>query len=144
MSRILVVDSSVVVKWIIEEPDSYIADRVLQKYHDNEVEFAGPELLYAEIGNIVWKKVVFDGISLEEATQAFETLKTIEIDLTATSTLFDSAFSIATNLKRTFYDSLYLALQTSLDCDFVTADERLYNAIMTAFPKTILLTNWQE
>ncbi|MCY7375095.1 MAG: type II toxin-antitoxin system VapC family toxin, partial [Pyrinomonadaceae bacterium] len=63
--------------------------------------------------------------------------------LTPISTLFDDAYKIAVKYKRSFYDSLYLALSVGENCAFVTADEKFYNAVRQDFPKMILLANWQ-
>jgi len=56
--------------------------------------------------------------------------------------LFDDAFQVAIKYKRTFYDSLYIALSVKENCGFVTADEKFYNAVKQDFPKMILLANW--
>jgi len=40
-----------------------------------------------------------------------------------------TAWSLATRLRRSFYDSLYLALAESQSCPLVTADRRLFNAV---------------
>ena len=37
------------------------------------------------------------------------------------------------------YDSLYLALALREECQLVTADERLYNALREAFPQNVAL-----
>ena len=41
----LVVDASVAIKWMIEEQDSALADRLLDGAHD----FLAPELIVAEV-----------------------------------------------------------------------------------------------
>jgi predicted nucleic acid-binding protein len=55
----------------------------------------------------------------------------------------DDAFKIAVKYKRTFYDSLYLALSVRETGEFVTADEKFYNAVRQDFPQIILLSDWQ-
>jgi hypothetical protein len=49
----LVVDSSIVIKWSI--PEVHSADAL--RYLDPDLERDAPELLLAEISNILWKKV---------------------------------------------------------------------------------------
>ena len=41
-----------------------------------------------------------------------------------------------------FYDALYLALGIRENCQVVTADEKLVNAVGTAFPNLIWLPTW--
>ncbi len=52
------------------------------------------------------------------------------------------AYALATSLKRTVYDCLYLALADKLKCPFLTADERLVNAVKAQFPQATLLREW--
>ena len=52
----VVVDSSVAIKWFVEEPYSVEAHRLLEGYQDGTLTLLAPDLLYAEVGNIVWKK----------------------------------------------------------------------------------------
>ncbi len=138
----LVVDSSISVKWFIEEEDSDIAQLILDQYTDGTLSFLAPNLIQAEFGNIVWKKLVFRGLSIVDADFAIQEFKTISFVLTPISILFDEAFQIAVKYKRSFYDSLYLALSVKENCEFVTADEKFYNAVKQDFPKMILLANW--
>lgn len=43
-----------------------------------------------------------------------------------------AAFEVAIGLKRTVYDSLYLALAVEQNCRMVTADRRLHNEVRTS------------
>ena len=139
----IVVDSGITVKWFIAEHDSDEALRILQEYRNEKLTFLAPTLIYAEFGNIIWKKLIFQGLDTTAADFAIQEFKKISFTLTPISTLFDDAYKIAVKYKRTFYDSLYLALSLREDCEFVTADEKFYNSVKKFFPKIILLANWQ-
>ncbi|HXU47216.1 MAG TPA: type II toxin-antitoxin system VapC family toxin [Thermoanaerobaculia bacterium] len=45
------------------------------------------------------------------------------------ASLLKGVFRLATELDRTVYDSVYLALAVRRECSLVTADRRFYNAI---------------
>ncbi len=139
----LVIDSGVAVKWFIEEDDSHIVQLIYDEYESDNLSFLAPDLIYAEFGNIVWKKLIFRNLDSEDANFAVQRFKKISFTLTPTTSLFNDAFKIAVRYKRTFYDSLYLALSVRENCGFVTADEKFYNSIDKDFPETILLANWQ-
>ena len=53
---ILVIDSSVAVKWFVVEPYSTEARRILDAYQNGTLSFLAPDLINAEFGNIIWKK----------------------------------------------------------------------------------------
>lgn len=63
----LVVDSSVAVKWFVAEPYSAEAWRILEGYRDGTLSFLAPDLINAEVGNIVWKKHVLQGLDSADA-----------------------------------------------------------------------------
>jgi predicted nucleic acid-binding protein len=138
-----VIDSSVAVKWFVLEADSATAIKILESYKRNEINFLAPDLIYAEFGNIIWKKQVFQGFASADADFALREIQKLAISLTPATDLFDDAYQIAVKHSRTFYDSLYLALSVRENCKFVTADEKFYNAVRADFPKMILLADWQ-
>jgi len=140
----LVIDSSVSVKWFIEEDDSDTAQLILDEYKRENISFLAPNLIYAEFGNIVWKKQVFQGLDALDVDRAIQKFKRISFILTSITVLFDDAYRLAVKYKRSFYDSLYLALSIKENCEFVMADEKFYNAVRQDFPQMILLANWQR
>lgn len=138
----LVIDSSVVIKWFLPEPLSTEADVILQAYKASKVTLLAPDLINAEIANILWKRHTLFGLALSDAERIFADFQTINITITPISTLAKSAFGIATKTRRTVYDSLYIALSVREQCQFVTADEKLANAIQSNYPDVVFLKNW--
>jgi predicted nucleic acid-binding protein len=59
----LVVDASVVIKWLVFEPYSTEARQILSDYQAGDLTLLAPDLLLAEVANIIWKKQMFQGIS---------------------------------------------------------------------------------
>ncbi|MCY7347334.1 MAG: type II toxin-antitoxin system VapC family toxin [Pyrinomonadaceae bacterium] len=139
----LVVDSGITVKWFVEESDSNIAQLIYDEYESGNLSLLAPDLIYAEYGNIIWKKQIFQGISATEAEFACKKFQNISFVLTPNPLLFDDAYRLAVKYQRTFYDSLYLALSVRENCAFVTADERFYNSVRQDFPQMILLASWR-
>ncbi|HXG82777.1 MAG TPA: type II toxin-antitoxin system VapC family toxin [Pyrinomonadaceae bacterium] len=140
----LVVDSGVAVKWFVAEDDSPQVLQILRDYRSEKFSFLAPDLLYAEFGNIIWKKVVFNNLDPNDADFAISEFKRISFTLSPITLLFDNAYKIAVKHKRTFYDSLYLALSVRENCEFVTADEKFYNSVRGNYPKIILLADWNR
>ncbi len=140
----LVIDSGIAVKWIIEEHDSVAAERILDAYSEREIVLYAPDLIFSEIGNVLWRKVTFEGVSSSDANDAIDSLNEILIQTIPSFSIFESAFAIAVEYRRTFYDLIYLAASLHLGCSFVTADVRLFNAVQPKFPNIVLLSDWPK
>ena len=124
MSR-FVVDSSVVIKWSV--PEVHSADAL--RYLDPALERDAPELLLAEVSNILWKKVGRGDLTRDEAERIASDVAQADVTIHPMGPLFGRALQIALDTGRSAYDCTYLALAELLACQAVTADRRLYNAL---------------
>jgi len=138
----LVVDSSVAVKWFVVEPYSPQAHLLLDGYQTGALNFLAPDLINAEVGNVIWKKQMFQGLTAKDAQLIIDAFRMLSFELTSTASLLNEAYRLAVAHQRTVYDALYLALSTRERCRFVTADERLVNSIQSAFPNVFWLGAW--
>jgi predicted nucleic acid-binding protein len=123
----LIVDASVAIKWVVPEEHSTAAYSLLREGSD----LRSPDLLWAEAGNILWKKWRRKELTSQEAGEILTDLRQYPLRILPTEPLCDLAWNIAQRFDRSFYDSLYLALAVSDSCPLVTADRRLYNALRT-------------
>jgi predicted nucleic acid-binding protein len=133
----------VVVKWLIEEPLTENALIVFEGYSRGELTVIAPDLLYAEVGNVLWKKCLFQGLGEAEAQSMLNKLDQLDLQITPASELLHESYQIAVQHRRTFYDSLYLALCQREDCPLITADEKLFNAVGASFPNLRWLGDWR-
>ena len=138
----LVVDANVVIKWFVHEPLSVEARRILDEYQADTLWLLAPDLINAEVGNIVWKKRAFQGLAADDALPVITQFRKLTFTLTLTADLLEDAYSVAVTYQRSVYDSLYLALSVREGCQFVTADEKLVNAVRLTFPRITWLANW--
>ncbi|PYT08590.1 MAG: twitching motility protein PilT [Acidobacteria bacterium] len=138
----LVVDASVAIKWFIPEPLSVEARRILDDYQAGTRTLLAPDLINAEVGNIVWKKQTFQGLTAADAKTVIDEFRKLAILVTPTGDLLEDAYSLAATYGRSVYDSLYLALSIREGCQFVTADERLVNAVGSSLSTAIWLPKW--
>ena len=120
-----VVDASVAVKWFLPEIYDEAARRLLRGGQT----LLAPDLLFPEVGNILWKRVRAAEITAAEAEAILQTLGSLPLRIQPSRPLVTVALSIACEAGRTVYDSLYLALALQEQVPMVTADERLYNAL---------------
>ena len=130
---VLVVDSSVAVKWFVVEAYSTEAQRILDTYQNGTLSLLAPDLINAEFGNIIWKKHIFQGLAASDADDIFDKFRQMQFTFTPTAGLLEDAYKIAATYRRSVYDALYLALSVRENCRFVTADEKLVNAVGSHF-----------
>jgi predicted nucleic acid-binding protein len=132
-----VLDASVAVLWAVPSPSSQLTEsalRLLRSYVDREVEFAVPDLFWAETANALCKGVRQRRWMREDAQEAVADLTAYNFDTVPSLLLMEQALPIALNSAISLYDSLYVALALQAKSDLVTADERLANALAARFP----------
>ena len=140
----LVVDSSVVIKWIVPQAYSEKAEEVLVAYQAGELRLLAPDLLNAEVGNILWKYHRFQGLTKSDVQEALEAFKDLDWSIVPSNLLLDDALNLAIDYGRTLYDSLFVALAIREGCQLITADERLVNAVAQKLPQVVLLSAWSS
>lgn len=138
----VVVDSSVAIKWFVVEPHSAEAIPILDRYQAGTLALLAPDLIFAEFGNIVWKKQTFQGLSASNAQSILGEFRALTLEITSTADLLADAYRLAVTHRRTVYDALYLALSVREQCPFLTADEKLANAVGSTFSNVIWVANW--
>lgn len=141
MDRV-VVDSSVVVKWFVVEPHSVEACWLLDDYQTATLTLLAPDLLNAEVGNVIWKKQRFQGLATQDAWQIITEFRRLKIRLISTADLLDEAYCLAMTYQRSVYDAMYVALSVRERCPYVTADEKLYNVIRESFANVVWVADW--
>lgn len=130
-----VVDASVAIKWFFPEDFSEHSERLLS----SSVELIFPDLVISEIGNILWKYIARGECSHHEAIAILRQIKSPALHMWSTAIIAEDALVIACRTRRSFYDSVYIALAVRADCRMVTADLKLYNALKgTPLKKHIL------
>jgi predicted nucleic acid-binding protein len=122
----VVVDASVVINWQVPEIHS---DAALQLLRDDGPGLHVPDLVFAEVGNILWKKVRRGELTADQAREICGLVAAAPLVVYPARPLVQAALEIAVASGRTCYDSLYVALAVHMNCQFVTADEKLYNAL---------------
>jgi predicted nucleic acid-binding protein len=120
-----VIDASVLVKLFIEEEGSSEAAALLKPTD----ELFAPDLLWAEVSNIIWKYARRGEVSAGDAKAIVADMLQMPIETESCRELTESALEIAIATNRTVYDALYLALAIDRQMQMLTADEKLANAL---------------
>lgn len=120
-----VVDASVAVKWFLPEIHSDAAIKVLKSRR----ELLAPDLIWAEFGNVLQKKVRRNEMDSAEARQCMRDFAKFPVQTTSSRILADTAWSLMPGNAVSFYDALYLALAVGSGARLVTADRKFYDAL---------------
>jgi predicted nucleic acid-binding protein len=121
-----VVDASVAVKWLIDEPDSEQAAKLVEQ----DAPLVAPELIYAEVTNALWAVARRKTITAEDVRDAIDLL--VDAPMTVPCSmikLLAAATRLARDLDHPVYDCIYLALAMQEQRPVVTADRRFHAAV---------------
>jgi predicted nucleic acid-binding protein len=121
----IVLDSSVALKWIFADEDgAEHAVRVRDDHISGKNEIAVPALFFYEIANVLATKVK---LTAAEALEAFELISAFEFDVhELDNTGYMEAMTLAMNYKISVYDASYHVLANRLGCRFLTADRKFW------------------
>jgi predicted nucleic acid-binding protein len=121
----LIVDASVAAKWVLNEPE---ADSARALFH--EAVLLAPELLWAELGSLLWRRQRMGEFDPAAAREMLSDLRALPITSFALHPLLPLALEISIALNHSVYDCIYLALSETESCPVVTADDRLLSAVV--------------
>ncbi len=127
--RRVVLDTSAVVRLYV--PDGPLPDRMLSAIEDaarGEVLLLAPELLLAEVAQVLWKKEQRGHLTPSEAAEVLEAIVALPVNLVTHRELLPSAVELARRQGLTVYDALFLALAERHGAALVTADQALRDA----------------
>ena len=120
-----IIDTSVAVKWYLPEIYQSEAQRFLDPVFDRHA----PDLLHAELGSVLLKKLRRREIKVDECRLYLGRLSTVPLISHEALPLRQVALEIGLQIGSSFYDGLFLALALQLGGRLVTADSKLYRQI---------------
>ena len=129
VSGSVVVDASLVVKWLIDEDDSDKVHAALRSWVAQDVARIAPHLMPFEVANALHRRVLRGELTVGDSIRMIARLLESRLELHQPPGLHIRALQLASQLKQNAaYDAHYLALAESFGCELWTADERFYRA----------------
>src|SRR5215469_7989612 len=116
----LVVDASVVAKWLLAEPDSERAVALRERAEFEGAALLAPDILAAEVASVLWKRVIRGQLEPTEGEHLFSTFTLMSPLLVRLDALVHEALRLSLRFRRSVYDCLYLALAFTWSCDLAT------------------------
>jgi predicted nucleic acid-binding protein len=137
----VVVDASIAIKWFVAEPDSDVADRLLQQ----RIDLHAPILLMSEFANGLWKNFRKELIDRVQAEASLRSIRRTIAHWHATEPMLDRALELSLRLDHPIYDFIYAALAERNGLQCVTADRRFMRTIeKTEYAKWVVdLAEWR-
>ena len=127
MTGLVIVDASLAFKWLVREKHSDEAREISRSWASEGIRAAAPYLMPVEVANALHRRVVRGELTVEDAARLLENLLASGIELRDPPTLHVRALKLASALSQgAVYDSHYLALAQTLDCELWTADEKFF------------------
>ena len=131
MPKSLVIDASLAIRLILPDPRRAALRARMEGWLQEGYELVAPALWLYEMTTALCKAAFFGLITAEEAERSLPLVSALAIQLVAADAeQARLAFVWTRRLNRAAgYDSFYLALAESLNCELWTADRRLHNAV---------------
>jgi predicted nucleic acid-binding protein len=119
----VVVDASVALKWVLDEPGSDAAAALLNE------DLVAPALWLVEAANALWRRARRGEISRDEAMERLSELYNAPVTTTSIEDDLVAAGELANALGHPVYNCVYLALARRENTWVITAD-RLFHAVV--------------
>ncbi len=129
MAAKIVVDTSVLIKWIKARDEDLVdeARHLLTVVESRPLDVHVPGLLLYELGNVLLLKTRLGSTALDDV---FDHLEHWPLTVAPPATpLLKRAARLCRRFGLTFYDASFLALAVELDCPFITADRHLFERV---------------
>jgi len=133
----IVLDASVVYKWIVNEDEvsTKKARAIRQRYLSGKETISAPDILLYEIGNIFGFKTKLSPIDI---TRAWNNFLLLEIPVVAATPAYMSQWlKCAQKYQISIYDAAYVSLAQKRKCVFITADTKLVTRVHAPFVKSL-------
>ncbi len=139
----VIIDASLAVKVVVEEAYTAEARVLVHSWEAAGIQLAAPDFMPAEFATALRKKIPERILTSDGVKRLITELYESGIDLRPSRLLHNRAIDLTVELnQRLAYDSQYLALAESLDCDFWTADQPFYRAARNSYPRVRWIGNY--
>lgn len=133
----VVLDASVALKWVLNEPDSPVASQFRSELRQQLHEILAPDTFLAEIGHALTRAERKGLIQPPQALTFYGDILSTAPDLHSIIPLMPRAIELSSQVRHGVYDCLLIALGEREGCSVLTADDTL----AAKFPNIIPLSS---
>lgn len=125
MSRSIIIDASVVAKWLLDDEVSVQADQIKEEFLNNSLTIQAPTVIYYEINNLLKSSAISQRINPSKAVKVYQDFLDLGFTTYSSTELLADTLNKAIELNISSYDASYVALAEYLQIPLYTADEKL-------------------
>ena len=129
-----VIDSSVMVKWVLTEADSDKALRLRDDFRKSVHELLSPDIFTVEASHALTRAERQVRIAVGQARALFLDILTTPPRVFPFQPFLLRAIDISSTMRIGVYDCIYVALAEQEKCELVTADTTMIRALQPTFP----------
>lgn len=136
-----VLDPCIGFKWLVDEEHSDIARLVREDFRRGVHALVAPDVFPIEVAHALTRAERQSRLTPPEGGVLWTELMTTCPALFSSLPLLPHAYQIASAARIGIYDCLYVALAEQQECEFLTADERLFRTLSADYPFIALLAH---
>ena len=130
MNSPVCIDAGVLIKLVVDEPDSDFVDRLWEEWVINSTPILAPALVQYEVAVVLRERARRRQLSEALARSALAAALNMEgLEVVNSVDLHLHAWELALRLGLGTYDATYLALAEMKKCELWTANRRLYGSV---------------
>jgi predicted nucleic acid-binding protein len=135
-SSVAVADVSLTLKWVLNEPDSDVARRLLTEWRENGIQPVVPSWFACELANTLFQRFRDGSIAtIKDAEAAFDVVMRLVVVIGDDPSDARRAMRIAHEVgQKQTYDAQYAALAERLGCELWTADDKFLDTTRGVLP----------
>jgi predicted nucleic acid-binding protein len=118
-----VLDSSVLIKWLNQENENYLAQasKIFQDLNSDKIEIFTPEFSILEVANVL---IYGKKIDIEKVKIGISDLRKLPINFRRLEDdLVKRALEVSTRNRITVYDAIFVSLAESKNCQLISDDK---------------------
>jgi predicted nucleic acid-binding protein len=137
------VDASIGAKWLLREPDSAVARRLLTDAESARTTLLAPPEFAPEVASAIYKRFQMGVMTSAQARALLANFGDFPVQIQNPPELAARAFEIAAEFSwKWIYDAFYVALAEVAGCDLWTADARLHSDVRRRHRNVRLLAEY--
>lgn len=131
----VVVDTSIVYKWVREEDTRHLSLEILYNYLSGKEKVIVPDILLYELANVLAHKTELTIKDIQEAWNLF-----IDFNVpifVPTPNFLKKCLKFAKKYQVSVYDASYAVLAKEKKCDLITSDDKFVKKVKLSFVKSL-------